>query len=93
LSVVRAFNFCIKRVAENSLITNRKQSALKVLTNTVHSTKKPDSKSLKHLKVMPMKSFQAETNCKSSARDSDFNQYEDFSHVGCVIQDNGNFLN
>jgi len=72
---------------KNNLVTNRKQSALKVLTNTVQSTKRSDGKSLKQLRVMPMQKFETETKCHSPLQDTAFNQHEEFDHFGCVTQE------
>lgn len=78
---------------ENNSIANRKQSALKVLTNTVQSTKKSDGKNFKQLKVMPMQKFETETKCHSPLQDMAFNQYEEFDHFGCITQEKGYFIN
>lgn len=77
---------------ENTLVTNRKKTALKVLTNTVHSTKKSDSKGLKQLKVLPMKHFETEIKCKSPLQDFTSDPNEEFNHFDCRTQENGNYL-
>lgn len=79
---------------ENSLITNRKKTALKVLTNTVQSIKKSDGEGLKpcfkQQKILkPMKIFEIETKSKS-LQDNSLN--EEFSHFDCTIQEKGNFI-
>jgi len=86
------FNLHIERVIENNLITNRKQNALKVLTNTVQSIKKSDDKNLKQSKVVPMKKFDAETKCKSVLHNTVSNQIEELGHFDCMTKDEGNFV-
>jgi len=76
---------------ENSLATNRKKTALKVLTNTVQSSKKSDGKGLKQLKVLPMKNFETEIKCKSPLQDFTYDQNEEFNHFDCTTQENGNY--
>ncbi|CAH1738584.1 unnamed protein product [Aphis gossypii] len=73
---------------KNGLVTNRKKSALKVLTNTVQSIKKSDGKGLKQLKVLPMKNFETEIKCKSPLQDFNYNQNEEFNHFDCTTQEN-----
>lgn len=86
---VCTFNPHIERVIENSLITNRKQSALKVLTNTVQSIKKSDDNNLKQSKVVPVKKFDTETKCKPVLHD---NQIEELGHFDCKTKEEGNFV-
>ncbi|XP_022163225.1 uncharacterized protein LOC111028778 [Myzus persicae] len=73
---------------KNSLATNRKKTALKVLTNTVQSTKKSDGKGLKQLKVLPMKNFETEIKCKSPLQDFTYDQDEEFDHYDCTTLEN-----
>ncbi|VVC40610.1 Hypothetical protein CINCED_3A021152 [Cinara cedri] len=70
---------------KNTLIVNRKQSALKVLTNTVQSTKKKSpNKSLKNLKAFTMDKFEMDVKCKSPSADISYNQNNDeFNHINC----------
>lgn len=62
-----------------------------MLTNTVQSTKKSDGKSLKQLKVLPMKTFETDIKCKSPLQDFTYDQNEEFNHFGCTTQENGNY--
>ncbi|CAI6351513.1 unnamed protein product [Macrosiphum euphorbiae] len=73
---------------KNSLVTNRKKTALQVLTNTVQSTKKSDGKGLKQLKVLPMKHFETEIKCKSPLLDFTSDLNEEFNHFDCRTQEN-----
>lgn len=60
----------------------------------IQSAKKSDLKNFKPLNVKPMKTFDTVTNCKSPLQDDKaFNQHKEFNHVGCVTQENGNFIN
>lgn len=84
------FIFHIYRVSENNgLLTNRKKTALRVLTNTVQSTKKCDGKGLKQLKVLPMKNFDSEVKCKSPLKNINNELNEELEHFGCVKLENG----
>jgi len=70
---------------KNNLLTNRKQSALKVLTNTVQSVKKSDCKVSKpdnSLKILPMKKF--ETEIQSPSQDMIYNEIDEFDHFDCI---------
>lgn len=79
---------------ENSLATGRKKTALKVLTNTVQSSKKSDGKDLKVPKVLPMPEFETEINCKSTSHDKFHKETEEFDHFGCLaLKEKGNFIN
>ncbi|XP_025416647.1 uncharacterized protein LOC112687888 [Sipha flava] len=67
---------------KNTLITSRKKNALKVLTNTVQSTKKSGSNGLKQLKVLPMINFETGDKCKSVLKDNSYN--EEVNHFECT---------
>jgi len=78
---------------ENNLLTNRKQSALKVLTNTVQSVKKSDCKVSKpdnSLKILPMKKF--ETEIQSPSQDMIYNEIDEFDHFDCIPMEKGNYV-
>jgi len=69
---------------KNIVIINRKQTVLKVLTNTVHSIKKSASKCAKsydNLKVLPMKNFETEIKCKSPTQNI---MYTENDHFNCI---------
>jgi hypothetical protein len=76
---------------ENTLITSRKKNALKVLTNTVQSTKKSGSNGLKQLKVLPMINFETGDKCKSVLKDNSYN--EEVNHFECTTFEKGKFRN
>lgn len=82
----------LKCFIENNLDTNRKKSALKVLTNTVHSTRKPDGKCIKQLKVLPMQKFETESKCKSPSQYMTYNDNDEFNHFDCIAQEKGKFM-
>lgn len=76
---------------ESNLITNRKKNALKVLTNTVQSTKKSSGNSMKQLKVLPMINFETGDKCKSALKDNAYN--EEINHFECTTFEKGKFRN
>lgn len=78
------------------MFANRKQNALKVLTNTVQSTQKTISsnKGLKQLKVLPMKNFETEVKTKSPSNNTiTHDKNDELGHFGCITEENGNFIN
>lgn len=75
--------------AENSLVTSRKQSALKVLTNTVQSSKKSDGKGAKQLKVLPMKRFETDKKSRSPFKNWNYDTKDEFDHTGCKAKGKG----
>ncbi|XP_050436588.1 uncharacterized protein LOC126843243 [Adelges cooleyi] len=73
----------VKNIKEN-LLTNRKKTALQVLTNTVQSSKKPDGRRLKTTKIVPMQKLETEVTCRSPFQDITHEQNEDLTHFGCI---------